>query len=302
MIYTVTLNPSLDYFLDVDNYQLDKINRSYNEEFIIGGKGLNMSIVLTRLNVDNTALGYIAGFTGKYLLDELAKQNINHDFIELDDGMTRINIKVRSGVETDINAQGPVVSDDVFARLLKQIEVLDENDILILGGSIPLGISQDAYDIILDLATKNNVLCVIDTTGKKLINALKYRPFLIKPNVQEVEESLQVKVNCVEDIITYAKQLQTLGAQNVLVSRGKYGSLLLTQDGEIIEMGVADGEVLSSIGAGDSMIAGFMAKYLETKDFKDALIFGTACGGATAFTKGIATSAKILAVYDSLKK
>lgn len=288
MIYTITFNPSLDYLMYVNNFEDGETNRSFKEEIYPGGKGFNVSTILWRLNLPTTALGFIAGFTGQEIQKQLLKRGFNCDLCTLDNGMSRINVKLKSQVETEINGSGPDIPKDKITELFKKLEKLENGDILILAGSIPSSMPNDTYEQIMKLLKNKDVAIVVDATNDLLKKVLPYHPFLIKPNQRELEELYQVTINSREDIIKYAKKLQEQGAINVLVSLGKDGALLVDENKEVYYCPSAKGILINSVGSGDSMVAGFVAGYLKNHDYKEALKLGSACGGATAFSEDLA--------------
>ena len=298
MIYTVTLNPAIDYLINLDNLEIGRINRVEDEKVYAGGKGINVSNMLKQLGHENTALGFISGFTGDFIVNTLMEKGINNKFIRLKNGFTRINVKVKGKEETEINGKGPVITDDEINELYKILENLNSSDILVLAGSIPSTLDDKLYENIMERIKDKNVKVVVDATKNLLLNVLKYKPFLIKPNNHELEEIFNVKLNNNEEIIKYAKKLKEMGALNVLVSMGKDGALLLTENGEVYVSNVAKGIVKNSVGAGDSMVAGFIAGYLNTNSYSEGLKLGAASGGATAFSYDIATKEYI----DEIKK
>lgn len=300
MIYTVTLNPAWDYYVHVDQLTLGAVNRASYSQVQFGGKGINVSGVLTNLGIENTALGFIAGFTGDAFDESLKKQGYKTDFIKLENGMTRINVKLKSGDETEINGSGPEISADAIEMLFKKLERLSDGDWLILSGSIPASVKSDIYERIMAKLKDKDIKIVVDATKDLLLNVLKYKPFLIKPNNHELGEIFGLKLSSDDEIIKYAKILQNDGARNVLISMAGDGAILLTENGEIKKIGVAKGEIVNSVAAGDSMVAGFIAGYIESNNYAEALKMGTACGGATAFSQGLCTKAFVEKVYNSL--
>lgn len=300
MIYTVTFNPALDYIMRFDALLLGNVCRSRSEDIFIGGKGINVSLILKELSVDSTALGFTAGFTGKIIEEELQNRGVKTDFVRLSGGFSRINVKVKAGSETDLNAHGPHIGKADIEALFKKLEALNNGDIMVLSGSVPKSLPDDIYSEIMNEVSGKAVNFAVDTTGKQLLNVLKYRPFLIKPNNFELEELFGVKIESRNDIEYYAEKLRGMGAQNVLVSLAGEGALLMDADGRCHETGAARGRVLNSVGAGDSMVAGFIAGYLETGDYAYALKLGTAAGGATAFSDGLARREDILKLADNL--
>ena len=293
MIYTVTFNPALDYVMKVEKLQFDDINRTYGEELNYGGKGINVSVILSRLGVENTALGFQAGFTGEKLEELLKADGIKTDFIALKNGMTRINVKIKAQTELDINAVGPPIEEDEVERLFEKVKAFQSGDVIVLAGSVPGTLPPDIYEKILSVTSKSGVESVVDATGDLLLNVLKYHPFLIKPNHFELGDLFGVKIRDEAEIEKYAKQLQEKGARNVLVSRGKEGATLITEHGGVHTIGIIPGKPLNSVGCGDSMVAGFVAGYMDKRDYAYALKLGSACSNATAFSYGLADKAGI---------
>lgn len=293
MIYTVTFNPALDYVMKVEKLRYDDINRTYGEELYYGGKGINVSVILSRLGMENTALGFKAGFTGEKLEELLKEEGINTDFIALKSGMTRINVKIKAETELDINAVGPPIEREEVDKLFGKIKNLKKGDVIVLAGSVPGALPADIYEKILSVTSQSGVEAVVDSTGDLLLNVLKYHPFLIKPNNFELGDLFGVKIKNEAEIEKYAKLLQEKGARNVLVSRGKEGATLVTEDGDVHTIGVIPGKPLNSVGCGDSMVAGFVAGYLNKRDYAYALKLGSACSNATAFSYGLADKAGI---------
>ena len=289
MIYTITFNPAVDLVIQVPNCQLGALNRSKGEDYVAGGKGINMSIVLKRLGVDNVATGFLGGFSGKYIEEFLEKEGITPQFISVE-GTTRINVKVKGEVETEINAAGPTVDAEKFQRLMNYFEeVLKEGDTVFLAGNAVPGLDETSYVEIAKLCHVRGVKLVLDTTKVSLLACLPYRPFIIKPNQQELEELFGVNIQTQEEMLNYAFKLQEKGARNVLVSCGGDGAFLVSETGQVFASNVPTGKLINSVGAGDSMLAGFMAKFIETNDFRKSLKQGAASGSATAFSVGIAT-------------
>ena len=289
MIYTVTLNPSIDYVIKLDTLNHGSVNRVNEENIYPGWKGINVSNILNELGYKNIALGFISGFTGKYIVDSMIAKNLNCDFIELSNGFTRINVKIKSNEETEVNGNGPNISEEDLQKLYDKIDNLKNGDILVLAGSIPSTVDDKLYENIMKRLEDKNIKIVVDATKNLLLNVLKYNPFLIKPNNHELEEMFNVKLNSIEDISRYAKKLQDMGARNVLISMGKDGALLLTENNEVFLSNTPKGTVKNSVGAGDSMVAGFIAGYLNTNKYEEALKLGAACGSATAFSNDLAT-------------
>ncbi len=293
MIYTVTFNPALDYVIKVDKFETGIVNRVFQENIFFGGKGINVSVILRELGFDSVALGFTAGFTGKALEDGIKAQGITSDFIHLENGMTRINVKMKSDNETEINGMGPDISKEAIDELFAKLDKLVQGDVLALSGSIPQTLPEDIYEQIMERLQDKGVLIAVDATKDLLLNVLKYHPFLIKPNNHELGEMFHVELKSNEDIIYYAKELQKQGARNVLISMAGDGAILVTETDEVIKMGVPRGVIKNSVGAGDSMVAGFLAGYLKTGSYQEALKLGTASGSATAFSEGLAERAYI---------
>lgn len=300
MIYTVSFNPAWDYVLRVDELKMGMTNRTSEESVTFGGKGINVSAVLNELGVESVALGFTAGFLGEALKKEIESKGIKCDFVHLEKGMTRINIKLKSEDETEINASGPEIDDDALNRLLSKLDRLVSGDILVLAGSVPSGVSVDIYEKILERLKYKEVLIVVDASDELLLSSLKYRPFLIKPNIYELRDIFKHKIETDLEITEAAKSLKELGAKNVLVSMAEDGALLIDEHGKLHRINAAKGEVVNSVGAGDSMVAGFLAGYLKTKDYDCALKLATAAGGATAFSKTLADKKLIDDVLKTL--
>lgn len=300
MIKTVTLNPSLDYIVDVENFEASIINRSHGEKFLPGGKGINVSQVLSNLGMENMALGIVGGFTGEYLALLLKQKNIHEDLIFQEDALTRINVKVRSGSETAINAQGPSICEETKNKLLNQIKNLNDGDYLVLAGKIPPSMPSDFYLEIMKLVNSKDVEVVVDAEKEQLKKSLSYKPFLIKPNEEELGSVFNVKINSQADVIHYARELQKLGARNVLVSLGEKGAILVTEGNRVYCGNSPKGELVNSVGAGDSMVAGFLYGYIKKNSFEEALKYGLACGAASAFSEELATSDDVLKLIKNI--
>ncbi len=301
MIYTVTFNPAIDYIVRMDKpLEPGMTNRSVSEDCFFGGKGINVSTVLKNLGIENTALGFAAGFTGAAIVESVKSKGILADFIMLDKGISRINVKIKSEEETEINAQGPAISDKAYNTLLEKLDSLKDGDMLILAGSIPSTLPSNVYEIILERLQNKGVTFVVDATKDLLMNVLKYHPFLIKPNNHELGEMFGKVLKTDDEIEEHAKKLQEMGARNVLISMAGDGAMLVTEDGQRFRVGVPKGTVKNSVGAGDSMVAGFVAGYMKTKDYKVALNMGTAAGSATAFSDDLATGELINSIYETL--
>lgn len=298
MIYTVSFNPSLDYVLDVPDFATGRVNRASYENIMPGGKGINVSIVLSNLGVENKALGFIAGFTGETLKRLLEKKGINTDFILLEDGMTRINVKLRAEEETEVNGKGPSIKEVHISSLYEKLGYLDEDDILVLAGSIPDSMPKSAYMDIMKLLEDKNIKIVVDATNDLLMNVLPYKPFMIKPNNHELGEIFKVEIKTKDDVIKYGKKLMDKGARNVLVSMAKDGAVLLAEDGRIYQSEAPKGELKNSVGAGDSMVAGFIAGYMEGGSYERAFQMGVCTGSASAFSEELATRQEVMELID----
>ena len=302
MIYTVTFNPSLDYIVSVNDFQLGLTNRTDSELILPGGKGINVSTILMNLGIDSTAFGFAAGFTGEEIIREVEAMGIRSDFIKIDSGISRINLKLKNIDGTEINGSGPEISEEKIEELLRKLDILGEGDILVLAGSIPASMPADMYSTIMERLQHKNVTFIVDATKDLLINVLKYKPFLIKPNNHELGEMFGVILKTDEDIITYAKKLQEKGARNVLISMAGDGAILITEDGEIHKGLPPKGEVVNSVGAGDSMVAGFLTGYLNTGDYEKAFKLGIATGSATAFLAWLAEKEDVVKLLDEAKE
>lgn len=293
MIYTVTLNPSIDYIVHLDKLDMGITNRTTSEEYYYGGKGINVSCVLAELDLDSTALGFIAGFTGEAIEKGIRNDRIVTDFIKLENGNSRINIKIKAGEETEINCQGPHINSNELKRLLNKIDRITNGDTIVIAGNIPNTMPDDVYEKILERIKDKDVRIIVDATNALLLNSLKYKPFLIKPNRQELSEIFGTEIESEDDIKKYAIKLQEMGAKNVLISLGKDGAMLIDEFGNRHKAGVIKDKVINTVGSGDSMVAGFVAGYEKTGDYSYALKLGSACGNATAFLSGLATKEKI---------
>ncbi len=289
MIYTVTFNPSLDYIVTVDNLKLGEVNRTSREMMNPGGKGINVSLVLRNLGYDSTALGFQAGFTGREIVRLMEEQKIHAKFIEVKKGLSRINVKVKSNEESEINGMGPGIDSGDIDTLYAQLDALQDGDILVLAGSIPSVMPETMYSDIMKHLVRKKLQIVVDATKDLLMNVLQYHPFLIKPNNHELGEIYGVNLRTREEVIPYAQKLQEAGARNVLISMAGEGAVLLAEDGQIYQSEAPGGKVENSVGAGDSMVAGFIAGYLASKDYEQAFYTGVCTGSASAFSEGMAT-------------
>ena len=302
MIYTVTLNPSLDDIVSVDDFRLGVTNRACAELMLPGGKGINVSIVLGNLGIRSTALGFIAGFTGDEIARRVERMHVRADFIRLEAGISRINFKLRSVDGTEINGMGPAIDEKALALLMEKLDDLCAGDILVLAGSIPPSLPDDIYSRIMDRLADRDIRVVVDATGKLLRDTLSRRPFLIKPNNHELGALFGVELSGRDEVVSYAKELQDRGARNVLVSMGAAGAVLVAENGQVYTSPAPAGRLVNSVGAGDSMVAGFLAGWLERKDYAHAFYMGLAAGSASAFSEYLATGAEVENVYRSLKK
>lgn len=300
MVYTVTFNPSLDYVVQVKNFQNDAVNRAVSENVYAGGKGNNVAVVISNLGLKSRALGFRAGFTGLAMEQMLREYGCDTDFIPLDEGMTRINVKVKAEDEFEINGQGPAIPDDKIMRLFEKTDALTAEDVLVLSGSIPGTLPDDIYERIMQRLDGKGVRIAVDATQDLLLRVLKYHPFLIKPNNHELGEMFQVTLTDDAQIITYAKKLQQMGARNVLVSMAKDGAILVDETQRVYKLLPPKGDVVNSVGAGDSMVAGFLAGYLTSGSYEQALRLGTAAGSATAFTSWLADKKQIDALMEKI--
>ena len=301
MIYTVTFNPAIDYVIKVDDLTLGKVNRTKREDVYCGGKGINVSNVLSNLGIDSVGLGFIAGFTGDAIEAGAKKLGFQPDFIRLREGMTRINVKIKSNEESEINGQGPVIHDDELEQMFQKIDQLKDGDMLVLAGSIPASLPEDIYERIMERLQGRDIQIVVDATKDLLLNVLKYHPFMIKPNNHELGEMFGTELKDNDEIIEHAKKLQEKGARNVLVSMAGDGAILVTEDGDVHMGPCPKGEVKNSVGAGDSMVAGFITGYLKSNgNYEEALKMGTAAGSASAFSEDLATGEKIMELYKQL--
>lgn len=300
MIYTLTLNPSIDYVVHLDRFVSGITNRTTGEEYYIGGKGINVSCILAELGIKSTALGFCAGFTGEAIEKGLREQGINADFIRLNEGISRINIKMKADEESEINGQGPHISEEELNALIAKTEQITDGDTIVLAGSIPKTVADDTYESILKRIEGRDVRIVVDATKKLLLNCLPYKPFLIKPNRQELSEIFAIEVTNEQETERCARELMKQGARNVIVSLGGDGAVLFAEDGGTYHSGTVKEKVLNTVGSGDSMVAGFIAGYVQRGDYGYALKLGTACGNATAFSPGLASREKIEEILQKL--
>ena len=300
MIYTVTFNPCLDYIVGVEDFQLGMTNRTCSEQMFAGGKGINVSIVLKNLGIESTALGFIAGFTGEEIRRKVEKMGITSEFIQLENGFSRINIKLKSIDGTEINGTGPSIESEELERLIKKLDTLKKGDVLILAGSIPASLPDSIYSDIMERLEEKEVMIVVDATKDLLVNVLKYHPFLIKPNNHELGDIFGVEIRERDQVAPYAKKLQEMGARNVLVSMAGKGAVLLAEDGSVYESPAPKGKLINAVGAGDSMVAGFTAGYMQKGSSEHAFKMGVSTGSASAFSENFATKEEVEAIYKTL--
>ncbi|MBP1562476.1 MAG: 1-phosphofructokinase [Oscillospiraceae bacterium] len=298
MVYTVTFNPAVDYIVHTNELKIGLTNRSEREEIYFGGKGINVSLVLKELGIKSRALGFVAGFTGAAIEKSLVERGIETDFVQLEKGFSRINVKIKSSEETELNGSGPEIPEKSLSELMEKLDKIEDGDTLVLAGSIPADLPGDIYEKILEKLSDRKIRAVVDATKDLLMNVLKYKPFLIKPNNHELGEMFCKELKTIDEIIEHAKKLKEMGARNVLVSMAGNGSVLLDENGKTHVCGVCKGQVKNSVGAGDSMVAGFIAGC--EKDYEYALKLGTASGGATAFSEGLAENKEIFELLGQL--
>lgn len=301
MIYTVTFNPAIDYVMGVETLEPGATNRSNFEQLLPGGKGLNVSTVLNHLGIDNIALGFIAGFTGAEIKRSFQAMGGKSDFIELKEGISRINVKIKSDRETEINAAGPVIDSESLSKLMEKLNALKDGDILILAGSIPASLPDSLYSDIMKMLSDRKIMIAVDATRELLLNVLPHKPFLVKPNNHELGELFDVALKTREEVVPYAKKLQKMGAANVLVSMAGEGAVLAAETGEVLMSEAPGGKVINSVGAGDSMVAGFIAGWCEKRDYAHAFKMGLSAGSASAFSELLAMKQEILQVYHSFE-
>lgn len=300
MVYTVTFNPSLDYIVDVEDFRLGMTNRTCSEQMMAGGKGINVSIVLQNLGIENTALGFIAGFTGEEIRRQVAEMGIRAQFISIPEGISRINLKLRSIDGTEINGMGPSIGQAQLDALYKKLDTLTDKDTLVLAGSIPASMPSSIYCDIMERLYAKGVTFVVDATKQLLLNVLRYRPFLIKPNNHELGELFGVTLSTREAVIPYARKLQEQGARNVLISMAGQGAVLVAEDGSVHLTPAPKGTLVNAVGAGDSMVAGFLAGWQERHDYGHAFRMGVAAGSASAFSRYLATREEVEMVFAQL--
>ena len=300
MICTVTFNPSLDYIVSVEDFKLGLTNRTSSELILPGGKGINVSIVLKNLGIENTALGFMAGFVGDEIVRRLEEMGVNSDFIGISEGVSRINVKLKSIDGTEINGMGPEISSDKVQELMEKLDTLKKGDVLFLAGSIPSSMPDDMYEKIMERLDGRGVMIVVDATRDLLVNVLKYHPFLVKPNNHELGEIFGVELKTRQDVIPYGKKLQEKGARNVLISMAGEGAVLVAENGQVFEKPAPKGKLINGVGAGDSMVAGFMAGWMERQEYEHAFHMGISAGSASAFSENLAAKEEIQAVYKQV--
>lgn len=301
MIYTVTFNPAIDYVVRMDKFNMGEVNRTSSEMMFFGGKGINVSVMLRELGVESVALGFVAGFTGDAIEKGIADTGVRTDFIHLKNGASRINVKIKADNETEINGQGPDIDDEALDKLYKKLDSLQDADLLVLSGSIPKSMPGDIYALILERLSGKGIKAVVDASGELLMNVLRFKPFLIKPNNFEISEIFGCDPHDIHALKDCAKKMQEMGAENVLISMAGDGALLLSQNGSFTECAACKGTVRNSVGAGDSMVAGFLAGWLGSGDMAHALRLGTAAGAATAFSDGLGTKDTIDELLSAMK-
>lgn len=300
MIYTVTFNPSLDYIVSVEDFRLGVTNRASSELILPGGKGLNVSTVLGNLGIENTALGFVAGFTGAGIVRLAEEAGIKSDFIPVEDGFSRINWKLKSIDGTEMNGCGPRIGGEAVERLMEKLDALGEGDVLVLAGSIPDSIQKDIYRRIMERLAGRGVLAVVDAEKDLLASVLGYHPFLVKPNHRELGEIFGVELRTREEAVPYAEKLREMGAVNVLVSMAGEGAVLAAGDGKLYASPAPEGKLVNGVGAGDSMVAGFLAGWMAQKDYRHAFYMGIAAGSASAFSERLASKKEIELVYGQM--
>lgn len=296
MIYTVTFNPSLDYIIGVDHFKLGQVNRTKSEVIFPGGKGINVSMVLKNMGIDSVALGFCGGFTGEEFVRLIQEKGIKTELIKVKEGITRINVKMKSDEESEINGQGPNILPSDIEILYRKLDQLKDGDILVLAGSIPDVMPKSIYMDIMEYLKDKKIDIVVDATKNLLVNVLEHKPFLVKPNNHELGEIYGVELKTRDEVVPYAKKMQEAGARNVLVSMAGEGAVLLTEDGQVLQSEAPKGTVVNSVGAGDSMVAGFITGYLDKKDYKEAFAMGVCTGSASAFSVELATKAEVEAL------
>ena len=300
MYYTITLNPAVDMLTKASNFSLGKLNRTQEAKYVVGGKGINISILLNNIGEKTKVLGFVAGFTGYFIKSELDKLDIEHDFVETL-GTTRINMKITTDTETEINGQSSAVNSENISEFFEKLESLTTEDVVFLSGNVIAGMELEDFKKIAEIVATKGATLVVDSNKDLVLDTLKYKPFVVKPNKFELGEMFGITLNGLEEILVYARKLQERGAQNVLVSRGAKGAILLTANDEVLEVNVVEGKIVSTVAAGDSMLAMFVAKYNETKDYAEALKYASAAGGATSFSIGVGSKELIEELLPQIK-
>ena len=300
MYYTITLNPAVDMLTKASNFSLGKLNRTQEAKYVVGGKGINISILLNNIGKKTKALGFVAGFTGYFIKSELDKLGIENDFVETL-GTTRINMKLTTDTETEINGQSSAVNAENITEFFAKLDVLTTEDVVFLSGNVIAGMELEDFKKIAEKVADKGATLVVDSNKDLVLDTLQYKPFVVKPNEFELGEMFGITLNGLEEILVYARKLQERGAQNVLVSRGAKGAILLTENDEVLEVNVAEGKIVSTVAAGDSMLAMFVAKYNETKDYAEALKYASAAGGATSFSVGVGSKELIEELLPQIK-
>ncbi len=300
MYYTITLNPAVDMLTKASNFSLGKLNRTQEAKYVVGGKGINISILLNNIGKKTKALGFVAGFTGYFIKSELDKLGIENDFVETL-GTTRINMKLTTDTETEINGQSSAVNSENITEFFAKLDVLTTEDVVFLSGNVIAGMGLEDFKKIAEKVATKGATLVVDSNKDLVLDTLQYKPFVVKPNEFELGEMFGITLNGLEEILVYARKLQERGAQNVLVSRGAKGAVLLTENGEVLEVNVAEGKIVSTVAAGDSMLVMFVAKYNETKDYAEALKYASAAGGATSFSVGVGSKELIEELLPQIK-
>ncbi len=302
MIYTMTFNPSIDYMVSVDDFKVGEVNRTSKEYILPGGKGINVSIALKNLGIESIALGFIAGFTGNEIKDQVEKFGVKTDFIDVKNGISRINFKMKSKEESEVNGNGPEIREEHLNLLRDKLSSLKEGDMLILSGSIPKCIPDDIYAQLMSELKDRKIDIAVDATGDLLMKVLEHKPFVIKPNNHELAEMFHVKLSGMNDIVKYAKKLQELGARNVLISMAGDGALFICENNKVYFSEAPKGKVVNSVGAGDSMVAGFVAGYTTSRNYVDAFRLGVATGSASAFSQNLATKEEVATLLKDVKE
>ena len=299
MYYTITLNPAVDMLVSAENFELGKLNRTKEAQYVVGGKGINISMLLNNVNVETEALGFVAGFTGYFIKSELDKLGIHYDFVETS-GVTRINMKLKTETETEINGQSSAVTSKNIVEFFTKLENLTDNDVVFLSGNVISGMNIEDFKRIAKTISKKGALLVVDSNKELVLETLQYKPFVVKPNEFELGEMFGVEITNEKDILIYATKLKERGAKNVLVSRGAKGAILLTENNEVYSVNVAKGDIISTVAAGDSMLAMFVATYNKTKNYEIALKYASAAGGATSFSVGVGSKELIETVVEQI--